>query len=151
MKLKTLSILTTVLFVVSVFIHIHENRRGTDLLSGSDYIKGLDIEKVNRIVLSFQNDKQIVLTRSSNKFILENFNSYPASTEKINDLIYKISNIQVKEKVSSNVDEEDLAKWELDNKSKKYLVEFFDNDGNKTVSFRVGKSNKGRGNYLYKE
>ena len=151
MKLKTLSILTGILFLASIFVYMNENKRGTDLLTGSDYIKGLDINKIQKISLSFSGDKMITLTRDSNRFVLENHKSYPASTDKVNDLIYKIASIQVKEKVASGVDEDDLKNYELSKDKRKYLVELFDNDGRKTVGFSVGKSHKGKGNYLLKE
>ncbi len=151
MKLKTLSLFTGILFVTSVFVYINENRRGTDLLTGSDYVKGLDINKIQKISLTFEKGKEITLLRDSNRFVLENHKSYPAETEKVNDLIYKVASIQVKEKVTSNPREDDLKKYELDKDKRKYLVELFDNDGKKTVSFRVGKSYKGKGNYLFKE
>ncbi|MGB0454444.1 MAG: DUF4340 domain-containing protein [Bacteriovoracaceae bacterium] len=151
MKLKTLSIFTAVLFAASIFVYMNENKRGTDLLTGSDYVKGLDINKVQKISLSFSGDKKITFTRDSNRFVLENHKSYPASTDKVNDLIYKIASIQVKEKITSGADEDDLKNYELNKDKRKYLVELFDNDGKKTVSFSVGKSHKGKGNYLYKE
>lgn len=151
MKLKTLSILTSILFVTSLFVYSHENKRGTDLLQGSDYIKGLDINKVQKIALSFTGGKKITLTRDVNKFVLENYKSYPADTAKVNDLVFKIANIQVKEKVDSDVDKDDLKKYELTQEKRRYLVELFDNDGKKTVAFSVGKSYKGKGNYLFKE
>ena len=52
MKLSTLSFITAALTVVSLVVFVQENKRGTDLASGSDYIKGLDIEKTQKIVLS---------------------------------------------------------------------------------------------------
>lgn len=151
MKLKTLSIFTSVLFVISLFVYSSENRRGTGLLAGSDFVKALDINKIQKISLSFSGDKKLTLNRDSNKFVLENHKSYPADTAKVNNLIYKIASIQVKEKITSDADKDDLEQYELDTNKRKYLVELFDNDGKKTVSFRVGKSHKGKGNYLYKE
>lgn len=151
MKLKTLSICTIILFILSILVYNNENKRGVDLLAGSDYIKGIDINKIQKISLTFGPDEKLVLQRDANHFVLENHKSYPAATEKINDLIYKIANIQVKEKISSNADEDELKKYELDNSKKKYLVEIFDNSGKRTISFRVGRSFKGKGNYLYKE
>ena len=151
MKLSTLSFVTAALTVISLVVFVQENKRGTDLATGSDYIKGLDIEKTQKIVLSFKDDKKIVLTRDSNKFVLENHKSYPADISKVNDLIYKVASIQVKEKVSESSGEEDLKKYELDQKSLKYNVDLYDTQGKKTVSFRVGKNHKGKGNYLVKE
>lgn len=151
MKLKTLSLVTSVLFLISIVVYVNENRRGTDLLSGSDYIKGLDINRVQKIVLSFDKEKQIALTRDSNKFVLENYKLYPAATNKVNDLIYKIASIQVREKVAVGVDEEALKKYELGRQNRKYFVELYDENGKRTVAFRVGKKHKGKGNYLFKE
>ena len=131
MKLKTLSIATGILFVISIVVFINENRRGTDLLSGSDYIKGLDVGKVQKMVLSFKTEKKITFTRDANRFVLEDHKSYPAASDKVNDLIYKIASIRVKEKILSNAEEDDLKKYELDKQSRPYLIELYDNDGKK--------------------
>ena len=119
MKLRTLSILTGFLFVLSVFVYLNENKRGVDLLAGSDYVKGLDVNKIKKISLSFSDNKIITLTRDSNQFVLENYKSYPASTDRVNDLIYKIASIQVREKVSSGASEGELKRYGLDDDQKK--------------------------------
>ncbi len=151
MSLKTLSLLTGSLFVVSLLVFFNENKRGTGLLEGSDYVKGLDVETIQKIVLHFDGEKKTALTRDGDHFILESHKSYPAASDKVNDLVYKIASIEVKEKVSAGADEEQLKQFELDGKSRKYFIELFDNDGKRTVAFRVGKSPKGKGHYLYKE
>ena len=150
MKLKNLSILTGILFVISIFVFINENKRGTDLLAGSDYIKGLDVSKIQKIVLNFKEKDKLVLSRDGERFVLESHKSYPAASDKVNDLVYKIASIQVDKKIASSVREEDLKKYELDEKSRQFSVELFDNDNKKTVSFRVGKSDKDK-SYLFKE
>lgn len=153
MNLKALATITGILFVISLGVFYLENQRGTDLVEGSDYIQGLDIGKIHKISLSFSKDKDenIIFNRDGSRFVIENHKSYPASTEKINDLIYQIASLQIKEKVTSSPSESDLKEYELDADSRQYLVEIYDNDNKKTVSFSVGKSHKGRGNYLYKE
>lgn len=151
MKLKTLAVVTAILLVLSILVFMNENKRGTDLIAGSDYIKGLDIGKLQKIELSFSEGKKITLTRDSDKYILENHKSYPAATDKVNDLIFKIASIQVKEKVAASLTEEELTKYGLDEKKSQYRVELFDKEGKKAVSFRVGNSIKGKGNYLFKE
>lgn len=151
MNLKKLSVFTSILFIISIFVYKHENTRGTDLLTGSDYIKGLDVNKIQKIELSFSNNKKIILNKDSDRFVLENFKSYPADTIKVNELIYKLASIQVKEKITSQAQDSDLEKYELAENKRKYHVEIFDNDGKKTVSFSVGKSYKGKGHYLYRE
>ena len=57
MKLKTLSIFTGILFVASIFVYMNENRRGTDLLTGSDYVKGLDINKIQKNQYTISNSQ----------------------------------------------------------------------------------------------
>ena len=150
MSLKNLSILTGILFVISILVFLNENKRGTDLLTGSDYVKGLDVTKVQKIVLNFKDKDELILSREGERFVLENHKSYPAASDKVNDLIYKIASIQVDKKIASGVKEEDLKKYELDEKSRQFAIELFDNDNKKTVSFRVGKSDKGK-SYLFKE
>ena len=151
MSLRNLSLITAILFVASIFVYVNENKRGTDLLAGSDYIKGLDINEIQKIILTFDDDKKLSLSRDSKRFVLDNHKSYPASTDKVNDLIYKIASIQVKERVDSEVDEKDLVKYELGSDQRKYQVELFDSEGKRTVAFSVGKSQKGKGNFLTKE
>ena len=151
MSVKHLSLITVALFAASLTTFYYENKRGTDLLSGSDYIKGLDVEKIQKIVVNFKNDKKIIFNKDANKFLIENHKNYPASTEKINDLIYKMASIQVKEKIESNASDSDLKKYELGPKSYHYLVELYDRKGDKKLAFRVGKTYRNRGNFLYKE
>jgi hypothetical protein len=150
MKTRNLGILTLILFIFSIFVYTNENKKETDLIAGSDFVKGIDLNKVQKISLSF-GEKKIILTRDGARFVVENHKSYPAATERVNELIYKIASVQVREKIEDKSRPEDLSRYGLDPKSSKYLIEIFDNDGKRTVAFRVGKSVKGRGNYLYKE
>ena len=151
MKLKPLAILTSVLFLISIIVFINENKRGTDLLLGSDYIKGLDVEKIKEIIVIPKDASKISFMRDGAKFLLRDHKSYPASSAKVNELIYKIASIQVKEKIAGGAGDDMLKKFELDSTSRKYLIEIIDNDGKKTVSFSVGRSSKGRGYYLFSE
>ncbi len=151
MNVKTLAAITGTLFILSLGVFYFENRRGTDLIEGSDYIKGLDLEKIQKISLSFSGNEKITFNRDGSHFVIENHKSYPASTEKINNLIFKIASLQVKEKITSKPSEEDLKNYSLNPENRQYLVEIFDNDKKKTVAFSVGRSRKGKGNYLYKE
>ena len=150
MKLQSLAIGTGLLFILSLFVFFNENYRGTGLVAGSDYVKGLDINKIQKVFLAFHDDKKIIFSRDGRQFLLESHKSYPASIKKLNDLIYKIASIQIKEEIDDGPSEKDLEKYKLSEKNKRYLIEILDNEGRKTVSFRVGKSYKGKGHYLYK-
>lgn len=150
MKLKHLSILTACLFFLSLVVFGLKNQRGNDLIAGSDFIKGLDVNSIHKIKISFKEGEAISLKRDENKFVLSDHNSYPASNSKVNDLIFKIANLQVKEKIASSVEDGDLKAYELDEVGRHYLVEIFDFKESNIVSFRVGKSKNG-GRYLFRE
>ena len=142
MKLKTLSLVTVVLFALSLGLFYIENRKSTDLLEGSYYVIGLDVETINKISLLFSEDETLTFERDGSKFLITNHKSYPASTEKINDLIYKIASLQIKKKITSSPSEKALEEYQLSPESRKYLIEIYDNNNIKTVSFSVGKTQK---------
>ena len=83
-------------------------------------------------------------------FSLKAHQSYPADTEKINDLVYKIANIQVKKKVTKASNKKTLQSYNLGEKPK-YLIQFFGKEGKRTLSLQVGKNSKEGGNYLLRE
>ncbi len=151
MKLKTLSIFTSILFVISIIVYIVENQQGIDLVDGSYYIKGLDISKVQKITLAVKGKEKIALVRDGARFLLENHHKYPASTDRVNELIYKMASIQISEKISSGVSKDELKKYSLDKENCSYKLELYDSEGKKTLSFFVGKHQKNRGNFFFKE
>jgi hypothetical protein len=151
MSVRSLSILTVVLFILSLGVYYQENKKGTDLVAGSDFIKGLDVSRIHKLVISFYGDKKIILTRDGNRFMLENHKSYPAASNKVNDLLFKIANLQVKEKVGEGTTEAELGKYQLTDIDRKYKIEIFDNNDKKTISFKVGKQFKNKGNFLQKD
>ena len=151
MSLRTLSVITGILFFISLGVFYFENRRGTDLVEGSDYIKSLDVGKIQKMILHSLDDSKLEFRRDGNSFVIENHKSYPASTERISELIYEIARIQVKEKKTSSVSESKLKEYGLDEEKRKYFVEVYGDEDKKLVSFSVGKSPKDKGNYIYKE
>ena len=152
MSLRNLSILTVCLFFISVGVYYKKNYRSSVLSSGSYYVKGLDPSEIGKISIQFQkgdkNKKEISLKRDQNIFVLTGNSSYPASTNKVNDLIYKIASIQIKKPLSPS--DEKMKKWGLTEDTQKYSIEIYDLEGQKTQSFRVGKTFK-KGNYIMKE
>ena len=151
MSLKKLFILTAFLFVTSLFVYWKENYRSSDLISGSYYIKGLNLNKIDKISLKFEKDKEIDFKRDQRRFVLNNYKSYPAATDKVNQLIYQIASIQVKKKVTSKASDEELKSYGLTQETKKYHIEIYNNEGEKILSFFVGKKFKNKGHYLLKE
>ena len=84
MKLKSLAAMTSILFVISLFVYTNENKRGTDLMSGSEFINGIDVNIIQKIGLKYKNNPEVKFTREGNGFVLESHKSYPASSEKLN-------------------------------------------------------------------
>ena len=150
MSLKKLSFLTATLFILSVAVYINENRRGSDLLAGSYYITGLDVGSIERIVIGLAGEEKITLAKKGERFILEGHKSYPAATDRVNELLFQITGIEVAEKTVSEASEEDIVAYELDEESKKYSLSLVNREGNELAGFSVGKSYRGRGDYLLK-
>lgn len=151
MKLKSLSIFTGILFVLSLIVYANENKRGTDLLAGSEFIKGINVNSVEKIQISTGKDKKVTFVKEGDRFVLESHYSFPASNEKVNNLIYAISSITVAEKVEGNASESDLEKYELGEAKSNLRVEFFDQNDRSSLAFRLGKNHPKRGTYLLKE
>ncbi len=149
MKLKTLSIITFFLFALSLLVFWQENRRPSGIIEGSDYIRGLDIEQLARIKLTHA-QQEVELTRTGDIFVLERHQQYPASSERVNELIYKIAMLQVAKVISENPSPDEMKKLLLD-KTNATLVELYDRQQKLVASFRIGKSYHGRGHYLYKD
>ena len=150
MKLKTLAIVTGILFVGSFSVYLYENRTRSGIVAGSDFIKGFDASGIEKMKLVTKTDT-ISFLKDDDRFLLESHKSYPASTAKINDFIYKIASIQIKEKVSKTSSEKELEKYQLNEKDRMFKVSIFDKEQKETLSFYVGKNHKGKGNYLYKK
>ncbi len=151
MSIKNLAIMTFSLFLVSIGVYYNENYRSSGLVSGSYFIKGLDLNKVYKISLTHNKDKVTTFTKDGSRFVLESHKSYPARVDKVNDLIYQIASVQVSEKIKSNAREEDFKKYGLDKASKRYKVDIFDKENQKIQSFLVGNKFKNKGHYLFKE
>ena len=87
-----------------------------------------------------------LLLKEGENFVLEDHYSYPASNEKINDLLYKISNIQVTQKVTEK--KSSHKKFELTEDKSQIRVSGFDRTGSKTFDFLVGKKKRFNGNFI---
>ena len=145
-KIKNLSILTVLLVVLSVFTYIEDHKRGTGLASGSDFIAGFDVAKVAKLVIKESSGEKVSLLKEGETFVLEDHYSNPASNEKINDLLYKISNIQVTQKVTEK--RSSHKKFELTKDKSQIRVSGFDRTGSKTFDFLVGKKKRFNGNFI---
>ena len=150
MSLKNICIFTGILFILSLVVYFNENKRGTGLLLGAPYITGLDLEKIQKIELDFKGDDDIILTKQEDAFFLEKHKNYPADSGKVNDLLYKISSIEIKEQITSNANDQNIKDYELSEELKRVAITLYDHTGKKILSFRIGKEHSGKGNYLLK-
>ena len=149
-KLKTSAVVTGLLFISSLSVYLYENRTRSGMIAGSDFIKGFDASGIEKMELETKTET-ISFLKDNDRFLLESHKSYPASTAKINDFIYKIAGIRIKEKVTDASSEKELDKYQLNEKDRMFKVTIFDKEQKETLSFYVGKNYKGKGNYLYKK
>ncbi len=146
MKTKKLLITAIVLFFISLVTYHFEHRRGVEVVSGTEFIKGLDISKVERVLLKGKDQKELDLVKDGNIFVLANHGSFPVDTLKINEFLYKISDIQIAEKVSDSAKSYDS--YGVAENQAEATVALFGKDNKKLVEFLVGSKNKNSGNYI---
>ena len=136
--LTKLSITTLALFVFSIFVYKFDNYRGIDLITGSEFISSLDIDNISSFTIKGKDTKELTFTRDNDFFKLNSFGGYPTSGKKISDLIYKLTGITVREKVSEN--SKDYPRFGVDEKSSEAYFSFKDLTGKEVLSFYIGKS-----------
>lgn len=141
-RLSSLATLASVLFVASLGLYLYENRLIESPIQGRDLIQGLDIAQVHKIRIKDQK-KEIVLTKEGSRFVLENRHRYMASNEKVNDLLFNLASIKIKER--SDINEK---KAELGEEARSYDVKLYDANDKTMVSVQVGKSIDGSANYV---
>ena len=151
MTLKKLSLLTASLFILSLIVYYVDNKRGTDLVTDAELVKGLDVSAIYRVEVKVKTDQPINIVREENRFILKDHKGHPASMERLNDLIFNLANIQVREKVEDSPSDHDLKNYGLDVGGRLALVQIYGQKGEKLLGLIVGKKYKNFGNYVQKE
>jgi len=141
-----LSVVAFVLLVISLYVYHNDHSRNSLLVSGSDFLKGLDVDNIEKIVVEQDSQKKIELKRDGMNFYLENFKMYPASNELVNKFLFKLSNIQVADAVINNKDK--FKTYKVEDGKAKYTVKLFDAKGIKIVEVLIGDELLGRGNYI---
>jgi hypothetical protein len=144
---KALPYITLVLFALSLVTYYFDNKEGEYNLNGTEFLSGLNIEKIEKIKIVDKQNREILLNKEGSFFTLANKNNYPASLKKVNDLLYKLSSLSVKELITDNADDSLLNKNQLQAENKEYSVELSNNKGEVIKSFFVG-SKKGKGQYI---
>ncbi len=151
MKLSQLSLVTVLLFFISLGVFYHDTQRGEGTLEGRAFLKGLNIAGVSKVEFTQKNSDKITFLRSGDYFILESHKNFPAENSKINDLLFKLSNLKIKEKVAEQLDQSELKTFEVAESDYQYAIKLYDEKGDYLSSFKIGKTWKGKGRYLLKE
>ncbi|MDA8793756.1 hypothetical protein N9N67_10950, partial [Bacteriovoracaceae bacterium] len=113
-QLKTVSIVTLSLFFVSLIVFYQTNRRGSGFIEGTEVFPGLDVNKVAKVEIQIPKKNTVTLSRSKNEFIASDFYSLPIDNNRINSILFDISNMQIKDEVFKDATQNDLVRYELD-------------------------------------
>lgn|GEM_PF-6620957 len=141
-----LTLTCVVLFVLSILTYKWDHYRGVELVAGSEFLNALDIDNISSFSIRAKNGESLVFTRTGDSFNLQNYSNYPASGSEINELLYKLSTISVREKVSGN----DFKKYGVDESDANYHFSFLNEKSEIVLNFYVGKSYNNKGNYIRK-
>ena len=138
---KKMGLVTVILFVLSLVVHYNQNKRGTDLVAGSYFLTGFDVEKLAKFELK-ANGETITFFRQGENFVLESHGSYPASNEKVNEILFKVANTQISDLVTTN--EKYHKEHQVASEGAGVHLIFYDKNDNKTQELFIGKT-QGKG------
>ena len=141
-----LSLVTLGLFVLSIFTYRWDHYRGVDLVSGSEFVSSLDIDKISSFTIKGKKGELLVFERSGENFNLKNFSGYPTSSNAVSDLIYKLLSLTVKEKITQSI--KDFKKYGVGEKEANLHFSFLNEKGKEVLGLYVGNSYKGSANYV---
>ncbi|HLE10737.1 MAG: hypothetical protein A2504_02660 [Bdellovibrionales bacterium RIFOXYD12_FULL_39_22] len=144
---KKLLSIAVALFFVSLFTYYIEHRRGYDLVAGAEFISGLDISKIERIVIkSKAGQGELDFVKEGPTFVLAGHNSFPADTGKINEFLYKVASIQIAEKVSSS--DKSYNAYGVAEGIADATVALYGKENSKLVEFYLGSRNNNGGSHI---
>lgn len=150
MKKMTWPIITLLLFILSYTIFHFDTKRGTELLSGSELITGLNIDSIKRFRIELKDDEIIDLQREGDGFVLANHLGYPVSNDRLNEFLFELTNIEVKEKLSSGPSKASLEELELTNEKLNGKLLVYSDSDNPSLELLVGKTIPKRGSAVRK-
>lgn len=143
-KVHVLSLITILLFSLSVLTYNLKHQRGEDLIAGSYFVTGLKSDLITNVKVA-QPDEEIVLQKQKDSFVLGNHHGFLASNKEINNFLFDITKIQIRDSIGVAPKEyKDLL---VDDNQFKLNVTFSYKNG-KQLSFYIGKDWKGKGSYL---
>lgn len=145
-QVTKLGALTLVFFFISLTIYHFDNRVVTGVKEGSYFISGIDSQKIFQVEI-YNNDKtKISFDREGNGFLIASHNGYIADNSRINDLLFKISNIRAQKKISSSSSDQEAMRVSPNNYLYKVLLT--DKGAQSQIEFFIGKNYLNKANYI---
>lgn len=135
------------LLLITVVLYSGWDFTATDFRPGSLLVQGLDPQKIGSITIN-KGDETITLAQQEDAFVVVEKANYPASLEKINDLLIDILEIRSAEKVTDS-ENNHAGLGVADDSDDAVTISFTDAEGKELVGLVKGKSRqRGSGAYV---
>jgi parvulin-like peptidyl-prolyl isomerase len=146
-QLIVLGAVAALLVIITTVLYVQPESGGGQFQSGTLLIQGLAPEQIHSIAIEEGGD-QLTIQRSGDGFVLPDKNDYPASVEKINELLIDVLDIRCADRITSSAQKhEQLGVTEESPDAT--VVSFLDADGKRLIGVVKGKSPEdGTGAYV---
>jgi hypothetical protein len=145
-KLIILGAVAVIMIILTVIQSYLSNRPVQSRTLDSHLIQGLDTAAIDKISLGSP-DNMITLKKEDKQFHLVDKDNYPASTQKINNLITSVFEIRVNELVTDNP--ENFKDLDLTDETAKSIIKFLDNEHKLITEILIGKRDvAAKGDYV---
>ncbi|MBN1829333.1 MAG: DUF4340 domain-containing protein [Deltaproteobacteria bacterium] len=140
-----LGIIAAFMAAVTIAVSPGERKAGDTFVRDSYLIQGLDPDKVARIEI-ISGEKKTELMRESDRFLLASKYKYPAQTEAVNRLLYRITDIKCRLRVTES--QENFETLGVAGKDAT-TVSFYNDSGSRIVGVVLGnQANDMKGGYV---
>jgi len=145
-KLITLGAVAVIMVLLTVVQSYLSNRPVGNGILDRTLIQGLDTDDIDRITLG-PPDKMITLKKSGDQFYLVEKGNYPASTQRINNLLTSSLEIRVSELITDNP--KNFKDLDLTEDTGRSIVKFFNAEEELITGILVGKRDtSAQGDYV---
>ena len=145
-KLIVLSAVAVIMIMLTVIQSYQSHRPGRSKTMDIPLIQGLDTAAIDKISLGSP-DNMITLKKEDKQFYLVDKDNYPASTQKINNLLTSSFEIHVSELVTDNPG--NFKDLDITEETAKSIIKFFDNEDKLITEILVGKRDEAaKGDYV---
>ena len=145
--LQFLAIAALATFLVAGFLYSGISFSGESFQPGSPLLQGLDTDAISSIAIS-TGVNTITLEKGDGGFVLKEMDSYPASIDKINKMLFSVLDLRLREKLTDSPDfHKDYGV--ADDDTEATTVSFLSEEGKEIAGIIIGKSlERGSGVYL---